>query len=50
VAATVEVYVEEKKAFSEEYSDIQINPGLRPAVFDPQQFNTTHWEKLHGPS
>jgi hypothetical protein len=45
IAARVEVYSEEKKVFSEEYTDIQANPNLAPAVFDPQQFSTTHWEK-----
>jgi outer membrane lipoprotein-sorting protein len=45
IAARVEVYADEKKVFSEEYSDIQPNPKLDPAVFDPNQFATTHWEK-----
>ena len=45
VAARVEVYVSEKKVFSEEYSDIQCNAKLDPATFDPKQFNSTHWEK-----
>jgi outer membrane lipoprotein-sorting protein len=45
VAAGVEVYVDSKKVFSEEYSDIQGNAKLEPATFDPKQFNTTHWEK-----
>jgi outer membrane lipoprotein-sorting protein len=45
VAAGVEVDVDSKKVFSEEYSDIQINPKLDPAVFDPKQFSSTHWEK-----
>jgi hypothetical protein len=31
--------------FSEDYTDIQANVKLDPAVFDPQQFATTHWEK-----
>ncbi|MBZ5678941.1 MAG: hypothetical protein LAO24_02420 [Acidobacteriia bacterium] len=45
VAARVEVHVDDKMVFSEEYSDIQVNPKLSPAVFDPQQFGSTHWEK-----
>jgi hypothetical protein len=45
VAARVEVYVDGKKVFSEEYSDIQIGSKLEPAMFDPKQFNTIHWEK-----
>ena len=45
VAARVEVHVEDKKVFSEEYSDIQANPKLDPGTFDPAKFNTTHWEK-----
>ncbi len=45
VAARVEVYTEGKKVFSEDYSDIQSNVKLDPAVFDPRQFATTHWEK-----
>jgi hypothetical protein len=31
--------------FSEEYSDIRDNVKLDAAVFDPKQFNATHWEK-----
>lgn len=45
VAARVEVYVEEKKVFSEEYTDILPNAKLDPGTFDPKQFNATHWEK-----
>ncbi len=45
VAAGVEMYVEGKEVFSEEYSDIQVNPKLNPAIFDPKQFTTQHWEK-----
>jgi hypothetical protein len=45
VAARVEVHVDDKKVFSEEYSDIQSNVKLDPATFDPKQFNSTHWEK-----
>lgn len=45
IAAGVEVYSEGKKAFSEDYSDIQANVKLEPAVFDPENFSTTHWEK-----
>jgi len=45
IAAGVEVYSEGKKVFSEDYTDIQANVKLDPATYDPQQFNTTHWEK-----
>ena len=45
LAARVEVYSEDKLVFSEDYTDIQVNPKLAPEVFDPQQFSTTHWEK-----
>jgi outer membrane lipoprotein-sorting protein len=45
IAARVEVHVDDKIVFSEDYSDIQANVKLDPAVFDPQQFNSTHWEK-----
>ncbi len=45
IAAGVEVYSEGKKVFSEDYSEIQANVKLAPAVFDPEQFNATHWEK-----
>ena len=45
VAARVEVHSEDKLVFSEDYTDIQANVKLAPAVYDPQQFGTTHWEK-----
>jgi outer membrane lipoprotein-sorting protein len=45
VAARVEVYANDKKVFSEEYSDIQSNVKLNSGTFDPKQFNATHWEK-----
>jgi hypothetical protein len=45
VAARVEVYVDERKVFSEDYSDILCNAKLDPGTFDPKQFGTTHWEK-----
>lgn len=45
VAARVELYVNDRKVFGEEYSEIQANPKLDLAVFDPQKFNATHWEK-----
>ena len=45
VAARVDFLVDGKKTFGEEYSDIQINPKLDPAIFDPKQFATRHWEK-----
>lgn len=45
IAAGVEVYSEGRKVFSEDYSEIQANVKLDPAVFDPQKFGTTHWEK-----
>jgi hypothetical protein len=45
IAARVEVYSDEKKVFSEDYTDIQADVKLEPAVFDPEQFNATHWEK-----
>lgn len=45
VAARVEVHSEGKLVFSEDYTDIQANVKLSPAVFDPQQFSATHWEK-----
>jgi outer membrane lipoprotein-sorting protein len=45
VAARVEVYADDKKVFREEYSDIQSNVKLEPGMFDPKQFNSTHWEK-----
>ena len=45
IAARVEVHVDDKMVFSEEYSDIRDNVKLDAAVFDPKQFNATHWEK-----
>jgi outer membrane lipoprotein-sorting protein len=45
VAARVEVYVEGKEVFSEEYSDIQCNAKLDAVTFDPKQFSASHWEK-----
>jgi hypothetical protein len=48
VATGVEVYSDGKKVFSEDYTDIRANVKLAPAVFDPQQFSTTHWEKEAG--
>jgi outer membrane lipoprotein-sorting protein len=45
VAAGVDVFVDEKKVFSEEYSDIRPNAKLDPATFDPQQYSAIHWEK-----
>lgn len=45
VAARVEFFVEDKRVFSEEYSEIVANPKLDPAVFDPEQFTSQHWEK-----
>jgi hypothetical protein len=45
IAARVEVHSEDRLAFSEDYTDIQADVKLDPAVFDPKQFTTTHWEK-----
>ena len=45
VAARVEVHVDEKLVFSEEYSDIVCNAKLDAGTFDPKQFSATHWEK-----
>jgi hypothetical protein len=45
IAARVEVHNEDKLVFSEDYSDIQIGAKLDPAVFDPKQFATAHWQK-----
>ena len=45
VAARVEFFVAGKNVFTEEYSEIQTNPKLDPAIFDPKQFNSQHWEK-----
>jgi outer membrane lipoprotein-sorting protein len=45
LAERVEVHVDDKKVFSEEYSDVRENVKLDPGTFDPKQFNATHWEK-----
>jgi hypothetical protein len=45
VAARVEVYSEGRLVFSEDYTDIKANVKLEPAVFDPKQYSTTHWEQ-----
>jgi hypothetical protein len=45
IAAGVEVYLEGKKVFSEDYTEIQADVKLAAGTFDPQQFATTHWEK-----
>lgn len=45
IAAGVEVYAESKKVFTEDYTDIQANVKLDPAMWDPQKFDSTHWEK-----
>ncbi|HEY1889111.1 MAG TPA: hypothetical protein VGG63_01800 [Steroidobacteraceae bacterium] len=45
VAARVELYVDGKNVFSEHYADIQVNPKLDPAIFDPRQFTKLHWER-----
>jgi outer membrane lipoprotein-sorting protein len=45
IAAGVEMYVDDKKVFSEDYTDIQANVSLAPAMYDPAQFAATHWEK-----
>lgn len=45
VAARVEVYADDKKVFSEDYTDIQTNVKLDSGTFDPKQFTSTHWEK-----
>jgi hypothetical protein len=45
IAAGVEVHSEGKKVFSEDYTDIQANVKLDPAMWDPQKFSSTHWEK-----
>jgi hypothetical protein len=45
IAARVEMYVDGKMVFSEDYTDIKGNVKLTPAVFDPQQLAATHWEK-----
>jgi hypothetical protein len=45
VAARVEVHAGDKLVFSEDYTDIKAGVKLGPAVFDPKQFASTHWEK-----
>jgi hypothetical protein len=45
IAALVEVYLDGKKVFSEEYTEIKSGVKLDPAVFDPKQFTSAHWEK-----
>ncbi len=45
VAARVEVYADDKKVFSEDYSDIRCNAKLDAGTFDPKKFKATHWEK-----
>jgi len=45
VAARVEVFADDRKVFSEDYSDIQSNVKLAPGTFDAKQFDSTHWEK-----
>ena len=45
VAARVEVHADDKLIFSEDYTDIEANVKLDPAVYDPSKFNSTHWEK-----
>jgi hypothetical protein len=45
VSAAVEFYVDGKEVFSEEYSEIEVNVKLNPAIYDPAQFTTLHWEK-----
>jgi hypothetical protein len=41
VAARVEVKVDDKVFFSEDYSNIKTNVTLSPATFNPKQFNLT---------
>ena len=45
IAAGVEVYSEERKVFSEDYTEIRAGVKLDPETFDPQKFAATHWEK-----
>jgi outer membrane lipoprotein-sorting protein len=42
VAARVEVKVDGKTVFTEDYSDIKTNVKLSPSTFDPKQFNSAH--------
>ena len=45
VAAGVEVYADGKKVFTEDYTDIRPDVKLDAAVYDPEKFTATHWEK-----
>jgi hypothetical protein len=45
IAVRVELRIDDKKVFEEEYSDVQVNAKLDPALFDPKQFTSQHWEK-----
>jgi hypothetical protein len=45
VAARVEIRIDDRMTFSEDYSDIVPNAKLAPGTFDAKQFNDTHWEK-----
>lgn len=45
VAPRVELFADGKLVFSEDYSEIHAGVKLEPAIFDPQQFTTHHWEK-----
>ena len=45
VAARVEVHSGDRLVFSEDYTDILADVKIAPAVFDPAQFSSTHWEK-----
>jgi hypothetical protein len=44
IALEVEQYVNGKRRLREEYSEVEINPPLSPALFDPQKWTTApHW-------
>jgi len=45
VAPRVDVHVDGKMVFTEDYSEMEGNPKLDPAAFDPKQYTSTHWEK-----
>ncbi|MBZ5538753.1 MAG: hypothetical protein LAO31_22635 [Acidobacteriia bacterium] len=45
IAARVEVHVDGRMVFTEEYSDIKPNVKLDPALFDPKQFTSQRPEK-----
>jgi hypothetical protein len=45
IAGRVEVHVDDKLAFREDYTDIQGNVKLERAVFDAKQGSSTHGEK-----